>query len=177
MIQTYFVLWKVISTQTQRLSETWGTKRTNFQITKHVLGIAKCGTVHSSKLRKSCCMKKLHQKIMSCNFAEKKYFFDRSKYNNRTSPKFQKCYRLSPIDLCEKSYPDFSRVGVFNFWTQFILTLYTKFESKILSITCHKFADFSKIERDRKAWRTDGRTDARTSIFLALPTPKAPSGQ
>ena len=37
-----------------------------------------------------------------------------------------------------------------------ILTLYTKFKFKILPITCHKFADFSKIERDRKAWLTDG---------------------
>ena len=60
-----------------------------------------------------------------------------------------------------------------------ILTLYIKFEFKILSITCHKFADFWQIERDRKRRTEDGgrRPYARTSIFLALPTQKAPSGQ
>ena len=50
-----------------------------------------------------------------------------------------------------------------------ILTLYIKFKSKILPITCHKFADFSKIERDRKAWQRHGDPYGRTNIDFCKP--------
>ena len=48
---------------------------------------------------------------------------------------------------------------------------------KSYQLLCHKFADFWQIERDRKAWQTDGGTDGRTNIdFFGPPYTKSPFG-